>query len=125
MYLVSLLKFLLTNTRCTQLKIPKDIDNADVTLSLMVEAHIQGQRASACCYRKALCRKCRNIHCHSRPYHTGRLCRQFVRLFCWPTDLEHPHARRPVAIELPNGKVLCVQWRDLTKPILFNRENIQ
>ena len=29
-------------------------------------------------------------------YHTGQLCRQFVRLFCWPTDLEHPHARRPV-----------------------------
>ena len=29
----------------------------------------------------------------------GRLCLQFVRLFCWPTDLEHPHARRPVVIE--------------------------
>ena len=34
-----------------------------------------------------------------RPYHTGRLCRQFVRLFCWATDLEHPHARKPVVIE--------------------------
>ena len=33
------------------------------------------------------------------PYHTGQLCRQFVRLFCWPTDLEHPHARRSVVIE--------------------------
>ena len=33
------------------------------------------------------------------PYHTGQLFRQFVRLFCWPTDLEHPHARRPVVIE--------------------------
>ena len=33
------------------------------------------------------------------PYYTGQLCRQFVRLFCWPTDLEHPHARRSVFIE--------------------------
>ena len=35
----------------------------------------------------------------SSPYHTGQLCRQFVRLFCWPTDLEHLHARRSVVIE--------------------------
>ena len=33
------------------------------------------------------------------PYHTGQLCRQFVRLFCWQTDLEHPHARKPIVIE--------------------------
>ena len=46
--------------------------NAGVTLSLMVEAHIQRQRASARCdwvetrhTSKALCRKCRNTHCHS------------------------------------------------------------
>ena len=39
-----------------------------------------------------------SLGCYWRIYHTGRLCRQFVRLFCWPTDLEHPHARRPVII---------------------------
>ena len=33
------------------------------------------------------------------PYHTGQLCRQFVQLFCWPTDLEHSPARRLVVIE--------------------------
>ena len=25
--------------------------------------------------------------------------RQFVQLFCWLTDLEHPHARTPVVIK--------------------------
>ena len=46
-------------------------------------------------------------------------------MICFVGHLDHPHARRPVVIELPNGKVLCVQWRSLTKLIFFNRENIQ
>ena len=44
----------------------------------MVEAHIQGQRANARCdwvetchTSKALCRKCRNAHCHSVDIQTG------------------------------------------------------
>ena len=48
-----------------------NIPNIGVTLSLMIEAHIQGQRASARCdwvervhTRKALCRKCSNTRCH-------------------------------------------------------------
>ena len=47
----------------------------------------------------ALCPPYTLHHIELSPYYKGQLCRQFVRLFCWPTDLEHPHARRSVFIE--------------------------
>ena len=73
-------------------------ESSIMMMSLMVEAHIQGQRVSTRCDFRALLIwwhlaerratspyeiRAATDNTDSRTYPTGRLCRQFVRLFRW------------------------------------------